>query len=196
MQDVAKLEKIEKDPLFRALIEHATFERVARALIEGPIVIYRAVLFNKPPHGGTVLPFHQDGGSFWGLDQDPFLQIWVALDDAPIGSGCLEFVPKTHHKGLATPLGGLIPEAVIEAAGAREKSVLVPAKAGEAILVHNHVWHGSGVNETDLPRRGVSICYMSAERRCMRKRRAPREFVSVFEGRGVDPSAITMETVD
>jgi len=73
-----KIEKLEKDDLFRAWIENPLFERVSRALITGPIAIYRAVLMNKPAAGGTVLPWHQDGGLFWGLDRDPVLQVGVA----------------------------------------------------------------------------------------------------------------------
>src|SRR5262245_37005970 len=85
-----KVEKIEKDPLFWAWINNPFFEQVARRLIAGPIAIYRAVLFNKAARGGTVLPFHQDGGSYWGLDRDPTLQIWTAIDDVPKLSGCVE----------------------------------------------------------------------------------------------------------
>src|SRR4051812_41486618 len=77
-----KIEKLEKDPLFRAVLENALFARVARARIEGGVVLCRAVLFTKAASGGTELPWHQDGGSFWGLSRDPSLQIWTALDDA------------------------------------------------------------------------------------------------------------------
>jgi ectoine hydroxylase-related dioxygenase (phytanoyl-CoA dioxygenase family) len=178
-----KIEKLERDALFWKLIHHPAFERVARALIAGEIAIYRAVLFNKAPRAGTVLPWHQDGGSYWGLDRAPFVQIWLALDDAPEEAGCLEVLPGSHRGGLATPLGGMIPEARVAAAGARERSVRVPARAGEALLVHNLLWHGSGTNRTDAPRRGVTVCYMSADTRCVRKRKAPRGFVRVFEGR-------------
>jgi hypothetical protein len=176
-----KIEKLEKDPLYRALIGEPLFERVARALIDGPIVIYRAVLFNKASTGGTELPWHQDGGRFWGLDRDPSLQIWIALDDAPLDGGCIELVPGSHHEGLATPLGGMIPEEIVARARATDRSIALPAQAGEAILVHNYVWHRSGVNRTGHARRALSICYMSAATRCLRTKRAPREFVRVFD---------------
>src|SRR6185436_16826335 len=52
-----KVEKLEKDPLFSAWINNPLFERVARRIYDGPIAIYRAVLFNKAARGGTVLPF-------------------------------------------------------------------------------------------------------------------------------------------
>jgi len=178
--DYRKIEKLEKDPLFLAWIGNALFERVARTLVEGDIAIYRAALFTKPASGGTVLPWHQDGGSYWGLDREPTLQIWTALDDVPPEAGCLELIPGSHRAGLATPLGGLIPRACIDARDADREAVLVPALRGECLLVHNHLWHRSGVNRTGRPRRALSICYMSAATRCLRKKRAPREFARVF----------------
>lgn len=175
-----KLEKLEKDPLFLALIQAPLFARIARAVLGEGVTLYRAVLFNKAAHGGTLLPWHQDGGSLWGLDRDPVLQIWVALDDAPIDAGCVELAPGTHHLGLATPLGGIVPAAMVAEHRAAERAIAVPARAGEALLIHNMVWHRSGVNTTPSPRRAFTVCYMSAETRCIRKKRAPRVFPRIF----------------
>jgi phytanoyl-CoA hydroxylase len=178
-----KIEKLEKDPIFRAWIENALFERVARACIGAePIAIYRALLFAKAEHGGSMLPWHQDGGVFWGLDRAPTLQIWTTLDDAPAEAGCVEVFSGSHLSGLATPLGGVVPETIVRERSADEQGTKLAARAGEAILIHNHVWHRSGVNGTDHPRRAITICYMSANTRCLRKRRAPRSFVRVFDG--------------
>lgn len=179
-----KIEKLERDPLFLAHIQHPLFERIARAWIPGAIAIYRAVLFTKPANAGTVLPYHQDGGSYWGLDQSPTLQIWTALDDAPLGAGCLEVIPGSHHGGLATPLGGVIPDNLLHTRDIEKERTYLPAQAGEVILIHNHLWHGSAINRTPSPRRGLTVCYMTAETRCLRKKRAPRQFVRVFEGAG------------
>lgn len=177
-----KIEKIENDPLFLALIENPLFERIARSLIEGDIVIYRAVIFNKPASGGTELPWHQDAGSYWGLSRDPFLQVWIALDDAPVESGCVFLLPKSHIEGLASPLGGLIQPAALAQQNAEQQGVHVPAQAGEALLIHNHVWHRSGTNTTGKARRAVTICYMGADVRCTRKKKKPRSFFPVFRG--------------
>lgn len=175
-----KLEKLEKDPKFRALIDHPRLEPVVRALIDGDVVTYRAVLMNKPAAGGTVLPFHQDGGKLWGLDREPFVQIWIALDDAPLDGGCLEIMPGTHRAGLATPIGGVVPKPMVLELEQRLAPIALPARAGEAILLHNHLWHRSGRTRTGLPRRAFSVCYMSAATRCLRKRRAPRIFPPAF----------------
>jgi phytanoyl-CoA hydroxylase len=175
-----KIEKLEKDPLFLGWIQNALFGRVARAVVSDAVTIYRAVLFSKAASGGTVLPWHQDGGRFWGLDRDPVLQIWTALDDAPAEAGCVEVLPGSHLGGLATPLGGLVPAPIVSARDAEPSVVALPARAGEAILIHNHLWHRSGVNATGAPRRAFTVCYMDAATRCLRRKRAPREFVRVF----------------
>lgn len=177
--DYRKLEKLERDPLFAAHINAPVFERIVGAFIDGPVSIYRAVLFNKSARGGSPIPWHQDAGRLWGVDRDPFLQIWTALDDASADGGCLEVIPGSHHGGLVTPLGGVIPDAV--AATRAQEGVLLPARAGEVLLVHNLVWHRSSANQSGRPRRALTVCYMTAQTRCVRTRRAPRAFVRVFE---------------
>jgi phytanoyl-CoA hydroxylase len=177
-----KLEKVEQDPRFCAWLNNPLFERVARAEISGEIAIYRAILFNKGATAGSDIPWHQDGGDLWGLSAPPTLQIWTALDAAPLDGGCLEFLPGSHRAGLATPLGGIVPRVMIDAARANERAVKVPVVAGEALLIHNSVWHRSGRNRPGERRLAFSVCYMSAATRCLRKRRAPRRFFPVFAG--------------
>jgi ectoine hydroxylase-related dioxygenase (phytanoyl-CoA dioxygenase family) len=170
-----KLEKLEHDPVFAAFIANPLFARIARAVIGADVALCRAVLFNKAAHGGTELPWHQDGGSFWGLSRDPELQLWTALDDAPVEAGCIELVPATHLAGLATPLGGVIPDDVVARTGNSAQSIQVPARAGEALIIHNYCWHRSGRNATGAPRRALTVCLMDAAIRCTR-RRSPRHF--------------------
>jgi phytanoyl-CoA dioxygenase PhyH len=174
-----KLEKLERDPLFAAFIANPLFARVARAVVGPEVALCRAVLFTKAAHGGTELPWHQDGGSFWGLSRDPELQLWTALDDAPVEAGCVELVPATHLAGLATPLGGVIPDDVVARSGHAGRSILVPARAGEGLLIHNHCWHRSGRNATGAQRRALTVCVMDAATRCTR-RRSPRQFQRMY----------------
>jgi len=179
--DYRKIEKLERDPLFRAFIENPLFERIARSIVDGPIALYRAVVFNKGAQGGTALPWHQDAGDFWGIDRLPSLQIWTALDDAQEDAGCVEVVPQSHLRGLASPKGGTIRDELLEDDVRAGRVLKLPARAGESLLIHNLLWHRSGVNASGRRRAALSICYISADTRCLRKRRAPREFVRLFE---------------
>jgi len=179
-----KIEKLERDPHYRAYLSNRLFERIARAVLgEDGITLYRAILMTKPARrpsvaGGTQLPWHQDGGLLWGLAAPPELQLWTALDDAPVAAGCMSVAVGSHHAGLATQLGGAVPAEVV--ARTNVQTELVPARAGDVVLLHNLAWHASGLNETVHARRAFSVCLLAASNRCVRKRRAPREFPRIF----------------
>lgn len=173
-----KIEKLERDPTFRRWIDPPALAPWVRALLDepGPVRLARAVLWTKAASGGTELPWHQDDGAFWGIAPGPRLTLWTALDDAPAASGCLEVVPGSHRAGLATATGGVLPPALVAQIGA---TTLVPARAGEVLALHNHLWHRSGRNTTGVPRRALSVCYLGGASRCTRRRR-PRAFVELF----------------
>src|SRR5260370_21219219 len=103
-----KIEKLESDPLFRAWLENALFERIARALVGNQVAIYRATLFTKGARGGTELPWHQDAGRFWCLDRGPQLQISTALDDPLQATGPVEQLDATHNYSLTRTIRGMI----------------------------------------------------------------------------------------
>lgn len=173
-----KLEKLELDDRFRAWLSNPLFERIAQKTIGGDITLYRAIIFNKGPGGGSDIPWHQDGGKLWGLSEDAHLQIWTALHDAPEGGGCIEVAPGTHKRGLASPLGGVVPAELT----AQVKPTPLPVKVGEALLIHNYLWHRSGRGREEQHRQAFSACYMSSETRCLRTRKTPRTFPLIFKG--------------
>lgn len=181
-----KIEKLERDPVFASYLENPLFESLARRVIPDAVHVYRTILMTKPniiDHavGGTDLPWHQDGGRLWGLSADPELQLWTALDDAPAASGCMRFAVGSHVDGLATALGGKVPDSLVNERIGRYPVVEVPAKAGDVVLLHNLVWHASGLNTTTHTRRALSVCLMPGTTRCLRKRGAPRVFPRLFD---------------
>lgn len=180
-----KLEGLERDPVVRAWLDDPRLAQLAHAVIGPAVALARAVVWTKAARGdagpgGTELPWHQDGGPFWGLSAQPPLTIWIALDDAPIASGCVELIPGSHRGGLATPAGGVIPAALVDAA----RAVPVPAVAGEVLLLDPLVWHRSGRNHTAAPRRALTLVLMPASTRCTRTRKAPRQFVRLYNSAG------------
>jgi len=177
-----KIEKLERDPAFRAWLENPVFERIVKDVTGPSVSLYRSTIFWKAARVGSDLPYHQDGGKFWGLDRDPAIQIWTALDDAPVDAGCLVVLPGSHLPGLATPLGGIVPADKVAAAGAAARERAVPVAAGDVLLLHNYLWHRSGPNRTDQPRRGFTTAYLRGDTRCRRKKRAPRVFLPLFGG--------------
>lgn len=176
-----KIEKLEKDPLFFEWLSNDIFRQIAaRVYPNVAITLYRAFLMNKHAGGGSNLPWHQDGGNFWGVDRNPVLQIWTALDDAPEHGGCVEVVSGSHIPGLVTSVGGVVPSDHVARADAESHALALPVVAGEVLLIHNHVWHRSARAQTGRARRAFSVCYMDGATKCRRKKRAAREFVRVW----------------
>jgi phytanoyl-CoA hydroxylase len=163
-----KIQELEKDPLFLEYMQLPLFHELSRRLIGEEVSVFRAMFMNKPAKRGTVLPYHQDGGTQWSLDRERFFTVWTALDQATVENGCVEVVPGTHQLGLLSEVGHTItPEQ--EAAHARDgQGVFLEAKAGEAILLHNYLLHRSGVNTIERPRRAFSVVYMDGATRSTR----------------------------
>ena len=171
-----KIQNLELDPQVMAYVRKGVMAE-ACAHVYGrhtPIASFRTMLFAKPPRvseavaGGTRLPWHQDRWSV--LDRDPLLNAYLALDDASVASGCLHAVPGSHRLGVLNSdhHSAFLTDAQAAAHCTADATVPLPLKAGDLVLMHNHVIHSSGVNASAHPRRALSVSFMDARTRYSR----------------------------
>ena len=160
---------LECDDVFReAMLQPLfldVFDRVYGAHLD--VAIYRAMVFNKPAGKGTDLPWHQDGGGWWGLDRDPQIFVWTALDDATRENGCIQVVPGSHRLGLLSRRGHTVSQANLEAHHVEERRVDMEVQRGHSVLIHNFLLHRSGTNPTAKPRRAFSVNYADGRTRVL-----------------------------
>ncbi len=167
---------LEDDPLFLAYIQHPLVHAVCRRYIGEDVSIFRAMFMNKPAQQGTVLPWHQDVGEGWGLDRNPLITVWTALDDATVTNGCMQIAPGSHKLGVLNAQHFV--SAADQAKYTQENAIIdLEVVAGEAVLLHNLLLHRSGVNHTAAPRRAFSVAYMEA---ATRDRTTGKTFPCVF----------------
>lgn len=177
--DYRKIQGLEADAVFGPYVRDPLFRDLCRHVYgDGAIACYRAMVMNKPAHGGTFLSWHQDRWS--ALDRDPLLTVWTALDPSSAASGAIRVIPGSHHAGLINPEdpSGFLTRDHVSAHCPPERYVTIEAEAGEAIVLHNWLLHSSDVNPTDAPRRAFSVCYMDAR---TRNRSSGHTFPVVFE---------------
>jgi ectoine hydroxylase-related dioxygenase (phytanoyl-CoA dioxygenase family) len=159
-----KIQDLEFDPVFLNLMRHPVFEDACRRTYgtDADVACFRAMFMNKPANRGTFLPMHQDRWSF--LDRDPELTIWIALDPATRQNGCVQIVPGSHKAGLINPSHewGFLTDEQTEEWAASDKIKFVELHAGDVVLLHNRLIHGSDRNHSSQSRRAFSICYMDA----------------------------------
>lgn len=115
----------------------------------------------KPPFGNPT-GWHMDN-PFWSFTSPDAISIWVALDDATLGNGCLWYLPGTHLDGRtgAVSLGPnqadlfkIYPE------WRAVEPVACPCPAGSALFHSGIVAHGAGANMTNRQRRAMTCAYM------------------------------------
>ena len=148
---------------FHDLLYSPAARIAAYQLLGAPVRFFHDQLFVKPPRHGGVVSWHQDF-SYWQWTQPmAHLTCWIALDDATTENGCLHYVPGSHRWGLlpVTGLSGDM-ESVKEILEPWQVEVFqnrvpVELKAGEAVLHHPLVMHGSFQNRSSDPRRGAVI---------------------------------------
>ena len=147
---------------FHDLLWNPAFVTPAAQLLGGPVRFWHDQLFCKPPRHGGVVAWHQDY-SYWTRTQPmAHLTCWIALDDATVENGCLQYVPGSHRWSLL-PITGLaggmeaINSVLTEEQRSQFRPVAIELSKGEASFHHPLMVHGSSENKSTRPRRGAVL---------------------------------------
>lgn len=148
------------NPVFNRVTASPKVREVFKAVgFLEPTVVQSMVIFKNPKVGGAYTS-HQDA-SFLFVEPMHLAGLWLALDDATLENGCLEFIPGSHH----WPLARRFVRAESEQDGENllewtapvqqydeSQFVKVPVKRGDMVLIHGLVVHRSAANSSERPR--------------------------------------------
>jgi ectoine hydroxylase-related dioxygenase (phytanoyl-CoA dioxygenase family) len=164
-QAVRKINRCaENDALFMTHAANDHILDVVESLIGPDIKLYASQCFMKPP-GGVAKPYHQDS-AYFSIEPMDLVTCWTALDDVTLDNGCLWVITGSHLEGLVSHekwhVGGREDKQVAEALLDRRREAPITMPAGSCSFHHSLLLHSSGANNTDKPRRGLAVHYMSA----------------------------------
>jgi phytanoyl-CoA hydroxylase len=149
-------------PEMAKLIGHPVIGEWAGRLagVEGVRIWQDQALVKQAYSNHTALHFDEP---FWSFDSRSAVSLWVALDDATLGNGCLWYLPGTHKQARIELID--IRENVGDIFRAYPEwkkltAVPAPCPAGSAIFHNALVAHGAGVNMTPKQRRAMRAGYM------------------------------------
>lgn len=134
-------------------------------LIGPDIALWNMSFFAKPAVNGKKTPFHQDG-EYWPIRPIATCTVWIAVDDATPENGCLKLIAGSHkNKRLMTHEQKNDPELTLQQEllpgefdeNATEDLVI---EAGQMSLHDVFLAHGSEINSSDKPRRGMTLRLM------------------------------------
>ena len=147
---------------FHDLLWNPAFVTPTAQLLGGPVRFWHDQLFCKPPRHGGVVAWHQDYSYWTRTEPMAHLTCWIALDDATVENGCLQYVPGSHRWSLL-PITGLaggmdaIKGVLTEEQRTGFQPVAIELRKGEASFHHPLMVHGSSENKSNRPRRGAVL---------------------------------------
>ena len=156
------------------LCAHPTIVERLVGLLGPDILLWRSQTFFKRP-GDAETAWHQDynfPGPFKIPSIDPPVTVtaWIALTEATVENGCLEFVAGSHREGRLETVKSADGEGIFGRNYKLEREVTeddVVAKMtlspGQFVLFSNLTVHGSGPNESDSTRFGVGVRFTSTD---------------------------------
>ena len=152
------------------VIRNETLLDAVESIIGPDILCWTVTVFAKPPKSGGYVGWHQDR-TYWGLSpEEQVVTAWLALTDAHCDNGCMSVLRGSHLQGyrdheIVPGTENILLSGQEVAIERHEKDDLVHVELdpGEASIHHSKVVHGSNPNQSDRPRVGLSIQYISAD---------------------------------
>jgi len=168
------------------LASHPAILDAIEDVIGPDILVFTSSWFIKEPGTPHVAGWHQDATHFGLEPNDQHVTAWLALSDATVGSGCMQFIPGSHRRGQIRHTYGMEAsvndaEQWIDKPGDVAHAVDCCLAAGQFSLHNTLCVHQSGPNRSRDRRIGIGISYVPTAVRHTGSQRHPAHLA-----RGVD----------
>lgn len=154
------------DPVFAAFSRSEKMRAAAEAVGFRDPLLLQSMVIMKPPGIGGEVTCHQDS-TFLYTEPESCAGFWVALDDATLENGCMEFIPGDHKGPLRrlfrrTPEGGTQMLTLDDGPYPEERRVAAPAAAGDLVIFSGRAPHMSRANRSARPRMAYTLHMIEA----------------------------------
>lgn len=154
------------DPDFwRPMLSESPIPELVTSCVGRPVDLIYHAAFLKPARIGSAVALHQDQ-YLWDYEYPEAVSVWIAIDPSMRENGCLIGCPGSH-------LHGEMPHEIMCEHGWHPgvdwmaqnlgKPLLYELDPGDALIMHRHFVHGSGLNRSSRPRCGVVMVFAARE---------------------------------
>jgi ectoine hydroxylase-related dioxygenase (phytanoyl-CoA dioxygenase family) len=149
--------------VYQAATQKPVLDQVA-SVLGNDLFLLSVDVFIKPPHSDKIVNWHQDG-NYWGFDPFDITTAWIAVTEATLANGCMQFAPKTHldrlqHTETYAENSALSRGQEIGMDMIKGDIISNELQRGQFSLHHCLLAHYSGPNTTDSPRIGLAARFM------------------------------------
>ncbi|MDZ7629239.1 MAG: phytanoyl-CoA dioxygenase family protein [Parvularculaceae bacterium] len=157
------------DPVFAAFSRSAMMKQAAEAVGFRAPRLLQSMVIMKSPHIGGEVTCHQDS-TFLYTEPESCIGFWVALDEATLENGCMEFIPGDHNGPLRRlfrrkPEGGTEMVTLDDDPYPEERRVAAPAGVGDLVIFSGRAPHLSRANRSARPRMAYTLHMIEASAR-------------------------------
>jgi ectoine hydroxylase-related dioxygenase (phytanoyl-CoA dioxygenase family) len=142
---VSKVFRLHRDPIFRAFAERPDLLDAVEAILGSELDCFLSQFIFKHP-GAMGQPWHQDS-YYFPFDRVPQLGVWLAVTEATLENGCLHVLPGSQREPIHAHVPDPRPEAnygYVEIVD-HDLSASVPVlmQPGDLLLFHSFLMHRS-----------------------------------------------------
>ena len=154
------------DPVFSAFSRSKNMEAAARAVGFDKPLLLQSMTIMKPPGIGGEVTCHQDS-AFLYTEPESCVGFWLAIDEATLENGCMEFIPGEHEKPLRRLFrrkdgGGTEFINLDDAPYPEDRRVAAPAAIGDLVIFSGRAPHMSRANRSARPRMAYTLHMIEA----------------------------------
>ena len=151
--------------IFRMLIHDTRLLDMVEGLLGPDLRLIHYQGLYKPARTGGEVGWHQDN-HYFNVAENRTVSVWLALDDATVGNGCMWYLPGRHDEALPHEQLWDTDEkkGFYYAIRDIDDGAAVPAEVrkGDFAIHHCLMPHRSLKNETSAPRRAIAMHFMDA----------------------------------
>lgn len=152
----------EEFPAVEAFLLSDKIAGIVADCLETPGYLFNEQFVVKGAGKGASFAWHQDG-FYVGYDHQPYLTVWIALDDATEENGCVYLLPRDlDEKPGLEPHVWLDETREYNGYDGDDPGLPMLAKAGDIVVFSSLTLHRSGPNTTPNRRRAY-VCQYSVE---------------------------------
>jgi ectoine hydroxylase-related dioxygenase (phytanoyl-CoA dioxygenase family) len=168
MNTIHNIQKFYKRGYISEVTKNKKLISIVEKILNGKVRVRNIEFFLKPKKTGMASPYHQDN-FYWNIVNAKALNCWIACSDASKKNGGLAYLLGSHNLGtikhqisFAKGSSQKIPQEILRKL--KFKTVHPTIGAGDCIVHHAEIIHGSQRNMSNKDRIGLVISYESKNR--------------------------------
>ena len=155
-------------PMLYKIISDSRISDVMQDLLGENLICWASHFFCKEPYSKETVAWHQDI-SYWPMSESKTITVWLAIDDVDESNASMKVIPKSHLHGQINfnkseeSEKNVLDQSINNPEDYGSSPVSINLKAGQIEVHSDLLIHGSGANNSNKRRTGLTMRFIQPE---------------------------------